>query len=43
MQGEYICNPDAEGLPVRGGEQGSGAECQGEGQGHGVTSQGNIP
>ena len=42
MQGEYICNPDPEGLPVCGGEQGPGTECQGKGQGHGVASQGNL-
>ena len=42
MQGEHICNPDPEGLPVCGGEQGSGAECQGESQGHGVASQGYL-
>ena len=42
MQGEYICNPDPEGFSVCGGEQGPGAECQGESQGHGITSQGNY-
>ena len=42
MQGEHICNPDPEGLPVCGGEQGPGAECQGESQGHGVASQGYL-
>ena len=38
VQGEYFRNPDLEGLPVCGGEQGPGTECEGEGQGHGVPS-----
>ena len=31
VQGEYFRNPDLEGLPVCGGEQGPGTECEGEG------------
>ena len=42
VQGEHICNPDPEGLPVCGREQGPGAECEGKSQGHGVASQGNL-
>ena len=42
VQGEHICNSDPEGFPVCGGEQGPGAECQGESQGHGVASQGYL-
>ena len=38
VQGEHFRNPDLEGLPVCGGEQGSGTECEGEGQGHGVPA-----
>ena len=38
VQGEHFCNPDLEGLPVCGGEQGPGTECEGEGQGHGIPS-----
>ena len=38
VQGEHFRNPDLEGLPVCGGEQGPGTECEGEGQGHGVPS-----
>ena len=41
VQGKYICNPDPEGLPVCRREQGPGAECQGEGKGHGITPEGN--
>ena len=42
VQGEHFRNPDLEGLPVCGGEQGSGTECEGEGQGHGVPAQGDM-
>ena len=38
VQGEYFRNPDLEGLPVCGREQGSGTECEREGQGHGVPA-----
>ena len=31
VQGEHFRNPDLEGLPVCGGEQGPGTECEGEG------------
>ena len=42
VQGEHFRNPDLEGLPVCGGEQGPGTECEGEGQGHGVPSKGDM-